>query len=351
MTLVGLGVILLFSVWLAGALASDMSARTALAPHPGRPGIAYGVAGGLFLSAALVEPTAQTTRAPVMLVAALDPRLRGRGAPPSGRPRGPVAPAPPPRIYATELASDPWPGARAGTARSTRAARPPARAGRAHRRGVRGREGPDSSIPGAGSAPAPERSWTATVVGLAGIDRHPSRRRRRRDHRARARSEPRSRRWACSARSSSGGIFIALGWVIDRRRAAAREDLTAGRPALWRRALRALPGAVAMPTEQPPVSVRLRSRTTSCSPLAVRRAARLRPRADPARVDPGPRGLVARRGASRRPSSRRASTRRSRTPGRRRPPPGRSRLRADLDGERDDRLGAVRLPRCLGQRG
>ena len=71
LTLVGLGVILLFSVWLVGPSASGISARTALAPYLARPGIAYGAAGALFLLLLWWSPTVQTTRAPLMLAAAL----------------------------------------------------------------------------------------------------------------------------------------------------------------------------------------------------------------------------------------------------------------------------------------
>jgi hypothetical protein len=71
LTLVGLGVILLFSVWLVGPSASGTSARTALAPYLARPGIAYGAAAALFLLLLWWSPTVQTTRAPLMLAAAL----------------------------------------------------------------------------------------------------------------------------------------------------------------------------------------------------------------------------------------------------------------------------------------
>ena len=71
LTLVGLGVILLFSVWLVGPSPSGTTARTALAPYLARAEIAYGVAAALFLLLLWWSPTVQTTRAPLMLAAAL----------------------------------------------------------------------------------------------------------------------------------------------------------------------------------------------------------------------------------------------------------------------------------------
>jgi len=71
LTFVGLGIILLVALWLAGPSPSGVSARKELAPYLARPEIAFGVAGGLFLLLLWWSPTVQTTRAPLMLVAAL----------------------------------------------------------------------------------------------------------------------------------------------------------------------------------------------------------------------------------------------------------------------------------------
>ena len=70
-TLIGLGVIVLVALWLAGTSASGVSARRGLAPYLARADIAYGVAGGLFLLLLWWSPTVQTTRVPLMLAAAL----------------------------------------------------------------------------------------------------------------------------------------------------------------------------------------------------------------------------------------------------------------------------------------
>ena len=70
-TFVGLGIILLVALWLAGTSASGVSARKGLAPYLARPEIAFGVVGGLFLLLLWWSPTVQTTRAPLMLAAAL----------------------------------------------------------------------------------------------------------------------------------------------------------------------------------------------------------------------------------------------------------------------------------------
>ena len=70
-TFVGLGVILLVALWLAGPSPSGVSARRWLAPYLARPEIAFGVAGGLFLLLLWWSPTVQTTRVPLMLAAAL----------------------------------------------------------------------------------------------------------------------------------------------------------------------------------------------------------------------------------------------------------------------------------------
>ena len=70
-TFIGLGVILLVALWLAGASPSGVSARRGLAPYLARPEIAFSVAGGLFLLLLWWSPTVQTTRVPLMLAAAL----------------------------------------------------------------------------------------------------------------------------------------------------------------------------------------------------------------------------------------------------------------------------------------
>jgi hypothetical protein len=70
-TYVGLGVILLVALWLAGPSPSGRSVRRGLAPYLARPEVAYGIAGALFLALLWWSPTVQTTRAPLMLVAAL----------------------------------------------------------------------------------------------------------------------------------------------------------------------------------------------------------------------------------------------------------------------------------------
>lgn len=71
LTLVGLGVILLFAVWIAGPSRSGVGTRRGLAPYLARPEIAYGVAAGLFLLLLWWQPTVQTTRVQLMLAAAI----------------------------------------------------------------------------------------------------------------------------------------------------------------------------------------------------------------------------------------------------------------------------------------
>ena len=70
-TLVGLGLIVLFAAWLAGEGRAATAARSELAPYVARWQIAYGVAATLFLLLLLWSPTAQTTRVPLMLAAAV----------------------------------------------------------------------------------------------------------------------------------------------------------------------------------------------------------------------------------------------------------------------------------------
>jgi putative oligomerization/nucleic acid binding protein len=70
-TFVGLGVILLVALWLAGPSPSGVSVRTWLAPYLARPEIAFSAAGVLFLLLLWWSPTVQTTRVPLMLAAAI----------------------------------------------------------------------------------------------------------------------------------------------------------------------------------------------------------------------------------------------------------------------------------------
>ena len=70
-TLLGLGVIMLLAVWLAGSSPSAVGSRRALAPYLARPEIAYSGAAALFLLLLWWQPTVQTTRAPLMIGAAL----------------------------------------------------------------------------------------------------------------------------------------------------------------------------------------------------------------------------------------------------------------------------------------
>ena len=92
-TFVGLGVILLVALWLAGTSSSGVSARKELAPYLARPEIAFGVAGGLFLLLLWWSPTVQTTRVPLMLAAAL---VLGFGVELLRRQTAREIPAPPP---------------------------------------------------------------------------------------------------------------------------------------------------------------------------------------------------------------------------------------------------------------
>lgn len=70
-TFVGLGVIILVALWLAGPSPSGVSVRTWLAPYLARPEIAFSAAGVLFLLLLWWSPTVQTTRVPLMLAAAI----------------------------------------------------------------------------------------------------------------------------------------------------------------------------------------------------------------------------------------------------------------------------------------
>ena len=70
-TLIGLGVIVLVAVWLAGPSRSGVATRRFLAPYLRRPELAYTSAAVLFLLLLWWSPTAQTTRVPLMIAAAL----------------------------------------------------------------------------------------------------------------------------------------------------------------------------------------------------------------------------------------------------------------------------------------
>ena len=141
-TFVGLGVILLVALWLAGTSPSGVSARKGLAPYLARPEIAFGVAGGLFLVLLWWSPTVQTTRVPLMLAAAL---VLGFGVELLRRQTAREIPDPPPPDLSGSVRRRHGQGSRTdgrgGPARSAGASRPAARAGRADRRGVRSREG------------------------------------------------------------------------------------------------------------------------------------------------------------------------------------------------------------------
>jgi hypothetical protein len=71
LTLLGLGVIVLFAIWLVGPSASGVATRRALAPYLARPEIAYGAAALLFLLLIWWRPTVQTTRPQLMIAAAI----------------------------------------------------------------------------------------------------------------------------------------------------------------------------------------------------------------------------------------------------------------------------------------
>ena len=70
-TLIGLAVLVLIGVWLAGPSGSGNASRRELAPFLARPEIAFGTAALLFLLLVLWAPTAQTTRVPQMLALAV----------------------------------------------------------------------------------------------------------------------------------------------------------------------------------------------------------------------------------------------------------------------------------------
>jgi len=71
LTLLGLGVIVLFANWLVGPSRSGVATRRALAGYLARPEIAFGTAALLFLLLIWWRPTVQTTRVQLMLAAAI----------------------------------------------------------------------------------------------------------------------------------------------------------------------------------------------------------------------------------------------------------------------------------------
>jgi hypothetical protein len=70
-TMIGIGVIALLGVWLAGPSLSGTAARRELAPFLARPELAYGVTAVLFLLLLLWGPVVQTRRIQLVLAAAL----------------------------------------------------------------------------------------------------------------------------------------------------------------------------------------------------------------------------------------------------------------------------------------
>jgi hypothetical protein len=70
-TMIGIGVIALFGVWLAGPSPSGSAARRELAPFLARPELAYGVVAVLFLLLLLWGPVVQTRRLYAVVAAAL----------------------------------------------------------------------------------------------------------------------------------------------------------------------------------------------------------------------------------------------------------------------------------------
>ena len=70
-TLIGIGLVFLFGVWIAGETGSGRSARRRLAPILGNRAWAYGIAALLFLLLLWWQPTAQTGRPPQMIALAI----------------------------------------------------------------------------------------------------------------------------------------------------------------------------------------------------------------------------------------------------------------------------------------
>jgi hypothetical protein len=71
LTVVGLGIVLLVAVWIAGPSARATASRRFLAPYLARAEIAFGVAAGLLLLLVWWGPTAQTQRWQLVLAAAI----------------------------------------------------------------------------------------------------------------------------------------------------------------------------------------------------------------------------------------------------------------------------------------
>ena len=96
LTLLGIGVLLLVAVWIAGPSRYATGTRKWLAPHIARPELAFGGAAALLALLVWWGPTAQTQRWQLILVTAVVLALRGGGTAPSdgrgvpGR-RGPLA--------------------------------------------------------------------------------------------------------------------------------------------------------------------------------------------------------------------------------------------------------------------
>ncbi len=113
LTLIGMGVILLVAVWLAGPSQWATDARRWLAPYIRRPEIAFGAAALLLFALVWWGPTVQTQRWQLVVAAAVAPRARRRGP---TTPDGARVP------FAGALASS---GCRRKRSRSTGAARAP----------------------------------------------------------------------------------------------------------------------------------------------------------------------------------------------------------------------------------
>jgi hypothetical protein len=71
LTFVGLGVIALVAAWIGGPSESAVGTRRAFAPYLARPEIAFGAAALLFLLLLWWQPTVQTSRVQLMVVAAV----------------------------------------------------------------------------------------------------------------------------------------------------------------------------------------------------------------------------------------------------------------------------------------
>jgi len=70
-TLLGIGVVALFGVWLAGETRSGRGARRAFASIIGNPAWAFGIVAVAFLALLWWNPTVQTSRWPQMIAAAI----------------------------------------------------------------------------------------------------------------------------------------------------------------------------------------------------------------------------------------------------------------------------------------